>query len=80
MTLIQIRFTFQMINSVLHEPKEMTYDEKLQQANDYLGSVCGIQWNDLSDINSLHDVDTPEEIIELCNNRLREDGLNVEDE
>ena len=50
----------------------MTYKEKEVIADNYLLNECGFSWEDLPDINSLHDADTNEEIIELCNERLNE--------
>ena len=54
----------------------MTYEEKLKIANKYLNEVCGLDWEDLPDINSLHDAEDKEEIIELCNERLEDDCFN----
>lgn len=48
----------------------MEYQEKLKIANEYLNDVLGVDWEDLPDINSLHDVDTKEDIIELCKARI----------
>lgn len=50
----------------------MTYKEKEVIADKYLLNECGFSWEDLPDINSLHDAETAEEIIELCNERLSE--------
>jgi len=47
------------------------YAIKLRVANDYLKQF-ETTWNDLPDVNSLHDADNEEEIIELCNKRLKE--------
>lgn len=52
----------------------MNYEMKLRVANDYLNSVCGLDWDDLPDINSLHDVIDKEGIISLCDDRLQESG------
>lgn len=56
----------------------MTYDQKKEFADDYLSSICGIQWDDLPDINSLHDAETKNDIIELCDERLRDDGFGFD--
>lgn len=57
----------------------MEYQEKLKIANAYLNGVLGVDWEDLPDINSLHDVDTKEDIIELCKERIG-DITEVNDE
>lgn len=57
----------------------MTYDEKLAYANAYLQMNIGLDWEDLPDINSLHDCDTEEEIKDACKERAEEDGF-MEDE
>jgi len=56
----------------------MNYEEKLAIANEYLSDKCAISWDELGDTNSLHDADTKEEIIELCNERLESDGFPME--
>jgi hypothetical protein len=48
----------------------MDYTEKLKIANDYLMNIYGFEWDDLPDINSLHDVETKRAIIELCKERI----------
>lgn len=53
----------------------MTYNEKKKIADDYLEGVCGFGWDDLPDINSLHDCDTNEDVIEFCQERLEELGF-----
>jgi hypothetical protein len=53
----------------------MNYDEKLRVANAYLMHKCGVGWNELSDINSLHDVETIEDVHSLCEERLDESGF-----
>ena len=62
---------------------ELTYEQKLAIANNYINKRTmgsGLEWDDLADINSLHDVDTVEDIIELANERLEEAGFPDEDE
>jgi len=54
---------------------ELTYNEKKMIADNYLGSVCGLSWDELPDINSLHDADTKRDIKELCNERLQDSGF-----
>jgi hypothetical protein len=57
----------------------MTYSMKKQIADDYLSEIAGgLGWDDLSDINSLHDCDTEEDIKEACNERLEEEGFPEE--
>jgi hypothetical protein len=50
----------------------MTYEEKLKIADAYLLSQVGMYWDDLPDINSLHDAYSKEDIIELCNDRIND--------
>ena len=50
----------------------MTYENKLELANKYLGQKVGLSWNDFPDINSLHDVCDVNDIIDLCDERIRE--------
>lgn len=52
----------------------MLYEEKLAIANAYLEKKAGLGWNNFSDINSLHDCDTQEDIFAACDERLIEDG------
>lgn len=55
----------------------MTYEEKKAIADKYLFEMTAgaIDWDSLSDINSLHDVDDEEGIKSLCDDRLSEDGF-----
>jgi hypothetical protein len=53
----------------------MEYNHKLIIANAFLAKF-EISWDELPDINSLHDVDAREDIIELCEERLIENGLS----
>ena len=53
----------------------LTYNEKKIIADDYLSAIAGLSWDDLSDINSLHDADSQQGIRNLCDARLREDGF-----
>ena len=53
----------------------MDYNEKLEVANAYLMDAVGCGWNDLSDVNSLHDAETVEDIQSLCDDRLAESGF-----
>lgn len=50
----------------------MSYTEKLNIADNYLFDIVGIGWNDLSDINSLHDCECIEDIHEYCNDRVND--------
>ena len=49
---------------------ELTYEEKLIIANKYCNGQCGFDWNELPDINSLHDYDTEEDIRNACEDRI----------
>ena len=53
----------------------MNYAEKLKIADLYLGDKVGMGWDDLGDINSLHDCDTVEDIHEACDERMEESGF-----
>lgn len=57
-----------------------TYEDKKEIADAYLKEKAGVSWDELDDINSLHDVDVREEIEELCNERLRESGFPTDDD
>ena len=58
----------------------MTYEEKKQIADDYLNKIVGgIGWDDLADINSLHDCEDKESIIGACDERLEEEGFPFDD-
>lgn len=50
----------------------MPYEEKLAIADKWLMENYGVGWDDLPDINSLHDCDSVEEIIEACQERVNE--------
>ena len=56
----------------------MNFDQKKRIADSYLGRVCGLGWDDLADINSLHDCETAEEIKEACNERLGDSCFPME--
>ena len=51
----------------------LTYEEKKRTADNYLFRLIGFTWDDLPDINSLHDCETKEEIIDACKERLYDD-------
>lgn len=61
---------------------ELNYEQKLDIANKHINKrtmgSC-IDWDTLDDINSLHDVDTVEDIIELADERLTYAGFPDED-
>ena len=62
---------------------ELTYEQKLAIANKHINKRTmgsGLEWDDLADINSLHDVDAVEDIIELADERLEDSGFPDEDE
>ena len=50
----------------------MNYATKQRLADKYLLGFAGIYWDDLGDINSLHDCETLEDIEEFCNERLED--------
>lgn len=58
----------------------MTYREKKAVADAYLQKKAGVTWDDLTDISSLHDCDSQEDIFAACDARLEEDGFPVEDD
>ena len=51
---------------------ELTYHEKKKIADHYLYSSYCLCWNDLPDINSLHDAETKKDIINLCDERVND--------
>lgn len=58
----------------------MEYGEKLAIANAYISKKTdGLEWNDLADINSLHDCDSQEDIFAACDERLEDSGFPVDD-
>jgi hypothetical protein len=58
----------------------MTYNNKKQIADTYLQGKIGLGWDDLPDINSLHDAETEEDIIELCDERLEDSGFPLDND
>lgn len=52
--------------------KPLTFEQKKKLADNYLDGICGLTWDDLPDINSLHDAETIEDIIEFCKERLED--------
>lgn len=56
----------------------MNYAKKKEIADSYLVDIVGVGWNDLADINSLHDCETKEDIIAACNERLGEEGMVID--
>lgn len=60
----------------------MTYDEKLVIANRYLAKLTEgmVDWEDLPDINSLHDGDDIFEIEMLCDERLGHSDFPIDDD
>ena len=52
-----------------------TYNEKKKIADAYLFCVCGLGWDDLADINSLHDCEDKEDIVWCCQDRLEDSGF-----
>jgi hypothetical protein len=49
----------------------MTYEEKKAIADAYIFQQVGLGWDDLEDINSLHDSESVEDIHDSCEDRLR---------
>lgn len=52
---------------------ELSYVEKKKIADQYLMRLAGTCWDDLTDVNSLHDCDSEEEIYAACEDRLNAD-------
>jgi hypothetical protein len=53
-------------------PVKMSYNEKKRIADRYLFNSFGLCWDDLGDINSLHDTETEQDIIEFCDERIQD--------
>ncbi len=53
----------------------LTYEQKLQIADDYLHRKCWLGWNSLPDINSLHNCEDIDDIHIACDERLSEDDF-----
>jgi len=56
----------------------MTYLEKKAIADTYLEKKAGTTWDNLPDINSLHNCDDEDDVIAMCDARLREEGFPFE--
>lgn len=55
----------------------MEHIEKLAIANAYISKLTdGLEWEDLADINSLHNCDSQEDIFLACDERLEESGFS----
>lgn len=53
----------------------LTYDQKKAIADKYIAfKAGGLGWDDLPDINSLHDVQTEEDIHCLCDERINDEN------
>lgn len=52
----------------------MNYEQKKEIADAYLYEICYTCWDELPDVNSLHDAETEEEIKALCDDRLRDEN------
>lgn len=61
------------IDWVIINKQKMTYEEKKKIADDYLKKEYGMAWDTLADINSLHDAETEEDVIELAQERAERD-------
>ena len=54
----------------------MNYEEKLKIANDYLTELhYEVEWDDLPDINSLHDCEDEQSIKDAVVERLEDEAL-----
>ncbi len=51
---------------------ELTYNDKKRIADNYLFNTYGLGWNDLADINSLHDAESREDIEDMCEERIND--------
>jgi hypothetical protein len=58
----------------------MSYTEKLAIADAYLQKKAGVSWDDLPDINSLHDCEEEEDIFAACDARLAEDDFPFDED
>lgn len=56
------------------------YEDKKIIADAYLKQKAGVTWDELDDINSLHDVESREDIEEACDERLKESGFPTDDD
>lgn len=56
----------------MSQENKLTYDQKLDIANKYLYDNYEVDWYSLPDINSLHNADTEEEVVTLCEERIEE--------
>lgn len=54
---------------------DLTYEDKKKIADDFLFDLLGLGWDDLPDINSLHDAYDKDEVIQMCQERIDEDSL-----
>jgi hypothetical protein len=59
--------------------RRLTYSEKEGIANKYLMRKAETSWEDLPDVNSLHDADTEDDVIQLCIERLEESGFPADE-
>lgn len=57
--------------------KQLSYQEKERIADQYLMRVAGTCWADLADTNSLHDCTNRDDIILACDERLKNDTLDM---
>jgi hypothetical protein len=53
----------------------MNYAMKKEIADTYLEWAYGTSWDELADTNSLHDAETKEDIIDLCEDRANSDMI-----
>ena len=51
---------------------KLTWEQKKKIANSYLDAKCGFGWDDLGDINSLHDAETVQDIKDMCDDRIND--------
>jgi len=55
-----------------------TYNEKKRIADAYLFGVGGLGWDDLADVNSLHDCEDRQDVIYACQERLEYSGFPLD--
>jgi hypothetical protein len=60
--------------------KSWPYGMRKALADKIIYRYCGLSWDDLADINSLHDCETSGDILGMCQERLREEGFEFGDE
>jgi len=67
-----------MVEIPMNQDGRLSYEQKKKIANTYLMKKCNLGWEDLPDVNSLHDAETIEDIKSLCDDRLFDDGFPMD--